>query len=108
MENYNWHDEDTMGKGEMSQVLIPHNMDVQTIKGTGGYEEFLGDLLAFLKETAGAFKAVTEFDAANADPKLIKQADKLYGSAHDDMEALYKKSKVVHEMAEWNKSVMGK
>ena len=66
------------------------------------------DAQQFCRNKSAALKAVQEFDKAGVDEKLIKEADKLYGGAHDDMEAIVKKSKVVAEMAQWNKSALGK
>ena len=66
------------------------------------------DAQQFCRNKSAALKAVQEFDKAGVDEKLIKEADKLYGGAHDDMEAIAKKSKVVAEMAQWNKSALGK
>jgi len=63
------------------------------------------DAQQFCRNKSAALKAVQEFDKAGVDEKLIKEADKLYGGAHDDMEAIAKKSKVVAEMAQWNKSL---
>ena len=62
----------------------------------------------FCKNKNAALKAVQAFDAATADPKLIEEAARLFGKAHEDMEEVAKKSRVVAEMGEWNRSAMGK
>ena len=63
----------------------------------------LADAQRFCKNKNAALKACQDFDAASAAPKLLKEARKLYGPAHEDMALIEKKSRVVAEMAKWNK-----
>ena len=63
----------------------------------------LADAQHFCKNKNAALKACQDFDAASAAPKFLKEVRKLHGSAHEDMALIERKSRVVAEMAKWNK-----
>lgn len=66
------------------------------------------DAQKFCRNKNAALRAVQGYDMASADRKLVQEAEKLYGKSHDDIEVIAKKSKVVAEMAQWNRSALGK